>query len=194
MKKNIIILLLFCFCLISGCGRKNENLSQILSKTYDTQLTVINTYKENTLTYAVISDSIGNYCRLAIDVDGNIIYQDEYDNYLKDLEIKQKIEEILPDSKALYVQYNINKENVCDIYLYTDYIVDLTELTKKILEFNDCDIVYHIATTSTQEELVRFNGIIRTELSQSGIITSDIENLLSRYVKDYKIITVERTK
>ncbi len=197
MKKHIILLALIIVLsfILVGCGSDYSELSKTLSKQYSGNLfSVTNKYKDNTLTYIAARDNNNNFYRFTIDKDNRIIFADIYNDYVNDIKIKEKIGALLPEDYEVFVQYKINRTKECDIYLFTDYTIDLDQLTENLYnmeELSNCDITYHTATVANKDDLEQFKQIIYKELEKTGIFTPNVEETLKQYVGDYQT-TVKR--
>lgn len=192
--KKIIPILLVMILMLTGCSKNYANAQKNISNELGGSFTVTNIYQDNTLKKAVAKDNHGNFYLFTIDGKDRLIFADIYDSYKKDELIKEKMQDFLQDDYLLYVQYNINESNVCDIYLFTDYQINIPFIAKnfvdEISELSNAEINFHTATVDSKENLRKFNVIINKELEKTGIFTEDVENKISSEVSDYYITTI----
>ena len=183
-------------CLLTGCGKNYANISKNISKELDGDFTVLNTYKDNTLKRAITKDSHGNFYLFTIDGKDRLIFSDTYEKYMADFSIKERMENYLQDDYLLYVQYNINDSNVCDIYLFTDYSLNIPFIAQtfvgEIEELKDAEINFHTATVDSRENLRKFHIMINEQLTKTGMFTEEVENKLSVEVSDYYITSIAK--
>ena len=194
MKK--IALFVLCICLLTGCGKNYANISKNISKELNSDFTVLNTYKDNTLKRAIAKDSHGNFYLFTIDGKDRLIFSDTYEKYMADFSIKERMENYLQDDYLLYVQYNINDSNVCDIYLFTDYSLNIPFIAQtfvsEIEELKGAEINFHTATVDSRENLRKFHIMINEQLTKTGMFTEEVENKLSVEVSDYYITSIAK--
>ena len=195
MKKNIIALIM-CMMILSGCGSDYTTASKNITKELGSNFTVVNTYKDNTLKKAVAKDDSNNYYLFTIDGKDRLIFSDIYEKYQADKILKEKIEEYLQDDYLLYVQYNINDSNTCDIYLFTDYQLNIQfiaqTLVNEIDELSEANIIFHTATVDSHTNLRKFKIIINKELDNTGMFTDEMEAKIATEVSDYQITTIKK--
>lgn len=194
--KKYFCLILICLLMFTGCSKNYSTIQKTINDKFGTNLIVTNEYKENSLKYVVAKDANGNYYRINIDGQGNVIYAKNFDKIQEDIALKEKISNYLSDDYVLYVEYNINNKKECHVYLFTDYIADTSTLASHILSLDDFSddtvITISTASVSNKDDLSEFKGMIEDELNKYGCFTEDIENRLAMHVKDYVINNIIR--